>query len=56
VIERQAAGWSVEQIALPYDTLSAVKKAAANGRPDWEIALRTGFMRVGDETPSFPGM
>jgi predicted phosphodiesterase len=56
VIERQAAGWSVEQIALPYDTLSAVKKAAANGRPDWEIALRTGFMRVGDETPNFPGM
>ena len=56
VIERSAASWLVEQIAVPYDFLSAVKKAADNGRPDWEIALRTGFMRAGSETPSFPGM
>jgi hypothetical protein len=36
--------------------MKAVEKAVQNGRPDWEIALRTGLMRTGSETPSFPGM
>ena len=56
VIEKQNGSYAVEQISLPYDHLKAAEKARANGRPDWEIALRTGFMRSGSEKPSFPGM
>ena len=56
VIELRGGGILVEQITLPYDYRQAVEKAARSGRPDWEIALRTGMMRTGSETPSFPGM
>ena len=56
VIEIRETGIQVDQIAVPYDHMRAVAKAVQNGRPDWEIALRTGYMREGSETPSFPGM
>lgn len=35
--------WRVELLALPYDWESAARQAAANGRPDWAHALRTGY-------------
>jgi predicted phosphodiesterase len=38
--------WQVELVALPYDHPSAAERARRNGRPDWEIALRTGFMQA----------
>jgi len=42
--EKSATGWRIELRAVPYDHLAAARQAAANGRPDWEIALRTGRM------------
>jgi predicted phosphodiesterase len=36
--------WLVELIAVPYDHCAAAERAIKNGRPDWEIALRTGHM------------
>jgi len=56
IIEERAGKWVIEQISLQYDNLSAARQAEKNGRPDWEISLRTGYMREGDETPYFPGM
>jgi predicted phosphodiesterase len=40
-----AAGWRVTLRAVDYDFEPAARRAAANGRPDWADALRTG--RVG---------
>lgn len=45
-----AAGWRVELRAVPYDHWAAVRRAEANGRPDWADALRTG--RVGRPEPA----
>lgn len=37
--------WGVEFVLVEYDWNAAADKARAEGRPDWEAALRTGFMR-----------
>jgi predicted phosphodiesterase len=37
--------WAVEMIAIAYDWDRAAKRAAANGRPEWAMALATGRMR-----------
>lgn len=42
MLERKAAEWSVEFIALDYDWERAARQAEARSRPDWAIALRTG--------------
>ena len=44
VLEHTQRGWQVEQSALPYDHAAAAAKAQRNARPDWERALRVGFM------------
>lgn len=44
LVERSAAGWQVEHVAVPYDWESAALLAERNGRPDWAHALRTGRM------------
>lgn len=44
MIEKRNGEWSAEIIALPYDYKKAAERAAENGRPDWDIALRTGFL------------
>jgi predicted phosphodiesterase len=44
VLERTAAGWQVEHVAVPYDHEFAALLADGNGRPDWAHALRTGRM------------
>ena len=44
LIERCAAGWQVEHIAVPYDWDGAAALALRNGRPDWAHALKTGRM------------
>ncbi|WP_338765215.1 metallophosphoesterase family protein [Massilia sp. METH4] len=44
IVERTAAGWLVEHIAVPYDYEFAAQLAEGNGRPDWGHALRTGRM------------
>jgi predicted phosphodiesterase len=45
IVERTAAGWRAELIAVPYDYAPMAALAARNGRPDWAIALRTGYTR-----------
>jgi putative phosphoesterase len=44
LLARSAQGWQVEIVALEYDYLAAAEQAKRNARPDWERALRTGFM------------
>lgn len=44
IVEAHADGWCVELIALPYDHQQAAQQAQANGRPDWALALATGFL------------
>lgn len=43
IVFRSPAGPAVEHIAVPYDWQSAVAAAGKNGRPDWSIALGSGF-------------
>jgi predicted phosphodiesterase len=45
VLSRSAAGWQVEEIAVPYDWEAAASAATENGRPDWAFWLRTGRAR-----------
>lgn len=42
------AGWTVEQVFLPYDHEAAAALARKNGRPDWAHALLTGRVSDGE--------
>lgn len=44
ILEQIDGHWQAELIALSYDHHRAAKQARQNGRSDWEVALRTGFM------------
>lgn len=44
IIENRDGIWSVEMIVLEYDYRSAAERAKMNNRPDWVIALETGYM------------
>lgn len=44
LLENQDARWTVEFIAVSYDSQKAAAQALRNDRPDWAIALRTGSM------------
>ena len=44
VLERHAAGWDAELLAVPYPFEAAAVRAADLGRPDWAHALRHGRM------------
>ncbi len=37
--------WTVELISVPYDSPRAAAQANKNNRPDWAIALQTGYMK-----------
>ena len=52
LVERGGQGWHVEHRAVAYDWEQAARRAAANGRPDWADALRTG--RVGRTETDVP--
>jgi predicted phosphodiesterase len=43
ILELDGDTVAVDQIAIPYDHISAARRAAENGRPDWAHALMTGF-------------
>jgi predicted phosphodiesterase len=43
MIQRASSGFEVEPITVAYDWHSAALAAEQNGRPDWAVALRTGF-------------
>src|SRR2546423_1906731 len=44
LLMRMRQGWRVDLRSVPYEHEAAARLADANGRPDWSIALRTGFM------------
>lgn len=52
VIENKEDGWKTESVLIPYDHELAASQAHKNNRPDYEIGLRTGFIR-GDKIPIF---
>jgi hypothetical protein len=43
--EQSPAGWKVEFVAVPYDWDAASLLARQRARPDWDRALRTGYVR-----------
>jgi predicted phosphodiesterase len=45
ILEYRQDRWQAELVTVPYDHLEAAERARRNGRPDWEIGLRTGFMQ-----------
>lgn len=44
ILEKRAGNWQVEQFAIPYDHHLAAEQARQNGRQDWEVALKTGYI------------
>lgn len=42
IVERGAAGWTAEIVAISYDWEAAARLADMRGRADWAQALRTG--------------
>jgi len=45
IIEGEGNDWQASLHAIPYDQHPMADLALTNGRPDWAIAIRTGFMR-----------
>jgi hypothetical protein len=45
LLEQRDRGWRVELVGVAYDHISAAHQAQRNDRPDWEVALRTGYIR-----------
>jgi predicted phosphodiesterase len=45
ILEYQTDNWVVEFVAVSYDYQKAAEQARKNNRPDWEMALQTGFMQ-----------
>lgn len=44
IVEGHAGSWTAQLLAVPYDHKTAAGLAASRGRPDWEIALVSGYM------------
>jgi predicted phosphodiesterase len=44
LLEKRNGAWQVELVAVEYDHHLSADRARQNGRPDWEVGLRTGFM------------
>jgi len=42
ILTRRNARWAADLVALEYDWISASRRAAENGRPDWAEALSVG--------------
>lgn len=42
IVKTNQRGWSIENIAVPYDWHAAAAMAEKNGRDDWALWLRTG--------------
>ena len=45
ILEFINGSWKAEMIAIPYEYQKAAAQACKNGRLDWDIGLRTGYMR-----------
>jgi putative phosphoesterase len=46
VLTRDAAGWHIEQVLVPYPWQEAAVQARRNGRPDWAEWIETGRARL----------
>ncbi len=46
LLTREARGWHVEQVLVPYDWKEAAARALRNGRPDWAEWIETGRARL----------
>ncbi len=46
IVDHASGQWAVEMIAIAYDWDRAAERAAANGRPEWAMALATGRVRL----------
>lgn len=44
VVQGEGAALTIELIGVDYDHLAAAARAEANGRMDWAVPLRTGFV------------
>jgi predicted phosphodiesterase len=44
ILSGERGSWDIEFALVEYDWDAAADKARAEGRPDWERALRTGFL------------
>jgi predicted phosphodiesterase len=44
ILSDERGPWDIEFVLVEYDWDGAADKARAEGRPDWERALRTGYM------------
>lgn len=44
IVERRAARWRAELVAVPYDYRPMVELAVRNGRRDWESILSRGYV------------
>ncbi len=45
IADNASGQWAIEMIAIAYDWDRAAARAAANGRPEWAMALATGRVR-----------
>lgn len=45
VLEKTSAGWTIEQVALPYPWERAAETAKRNGRDDWAAWIESGRAR-----------
>ncbi len=46
ILENHFNNWTIELIAITYDHHKAADQALKNGRRDWEIGLKTGYMKM----------
>lgn len=46
IIEKRNAQWVVSLLSVPYDHQSMANLAARNGRPEWQSALLTGYLKT----------
>jgi len=46
ILEKDAGEWNIELVTIAYDYEKAVAQAKRNGRKDWAVGLRYGFMEV----------
>lgn len=44
LLEQRPGGWSAALISIPYGHGAMAELAMAHGRPDWAIALRSGYL------------
>ncbi|HSY26412.1 MAG TPA: metallophosphoesterase family protein [Burkholderiaceae bacterium] len=54
IVERHNGAWHAALLTVPYGHDEVADLALANGRPDWAVALRSGFMPLTANSASSP--